>query len=116
MGSGRSLGIISCRQSGWTNGGAAARCRSSPKYDEELPLNFAFYQDSLSYNAFDATLSQPTLIFQGLRDASVDYRTVEKFAEGRPNVTLALLDDEHRLMASLPRVRNDMREFLELAE
>ena len=52
---------------------------------------------------FDALIPQPTLIFQGLRDASVDYRTVEEFARTRPNVTLSLLDDDHQLMASLPR-------------
>jgi pimeloyl-ACP methyl ester carboxylesterase len=85
-------------------------------YGEERPLNFAFYQDSLQYDAFDATLLQPTLIFQGLRDASVDSRTVERFAMARPNVTLALLDDDHQLTASLPRIWNDLRGFLELTD
>ena len=42
--------------------------------------NFAFYEDSLRYDAFNAAVRQPTLIFQGLHDASVDYRTVEAFA------------------------------------
>ncbi len=81
-------------------------------YDEPRPLGFAFYEDSLSYDAYHATLAQPTLIFQGLRDASVDYRTVEQFARGRPNVTLSLLDDDHQLIASLPRVWNDAAPFL----
>lgn len=85
-------------------------------FNEERLLNFTFYEDTLNYDAFDAKLSQPTLIFQGLRDTSVDYRTVEKFAAGRPNVTLALLDDDHQLMASLPRIWSDMEGFLELAE
>ena len=80
----------------------------------ERELNFAFYEDSLRYDAFSAALPQPALIFQGLRDASVDYRTVEAFANTRPNVTLSLLDDDHQLIASLPRIWDDVRGFLGL--
>ena len=68
----------------------------------------------MSYDAFNATLTQPVLVFQGLRDASVDYRTVEAFAKTRPNVTLSLLDDDHQLIASLPRMWTDIRVFLGL--
>jgi pimeloyl-ACP methyl ester carboxylesterase len=79
-------------------------------------LNFAFYEDSLQHDAFDATIRQPTLIFQGLRDTSVDYRTVEAFARAHAEVTLSLLDDDHQLIASLPRMWNDVRAFLGLDE
>lgn len=82
----------------------------------ERDLDFAFYQDSLRYDAFQAAFRQPTLIFQGLRDASVDYRTVEAFAKTRPNVTLSLLDDDHQLIASLPRIWDDVAPFLGLTE
>ena len=85
-------------------------------YGAERELGFAFYEDSVSYDAFNATLTQPVLAFQGLRDASVDYRTVEAFANTRPNVTLSLLDDDHQLIASLPRMWDDIRVFLGLAE
>lgn len=81
-------------------------------YNEERPLNVEFYEDSLRHDAFAATVTQPTLIFQGLRDASVDYRTVEAFARPRPNVTLSLLDDDHQLIASLPRIWADVAPFL----
>jgi hypothetical protein len=80
----------------------------------ERELNVAFYEDSLRYDAFNATVRQPALVFQGLHDASVDYRTVEAFASSRPNVTLSLLDDDHQLIASLPRMWDDIRAFLEL--
>lgn len=83
-------------------------------YDEERPLNYAFYEDSLQHDAFDAQFDQPTLIFQGLRDTSVDYRTVEQFARVRRNVTLSLLDDDHQLIASLPRMWDGIADFLEL--
>ena len=85
-------------------------------YNEERPLHVQFYEDSLTYDAFGAAFTQPTLIFQGVRDASVDYRTVEAFANMRPNVTLALLDDDHQLIASLPRMWNDVAAFLGVAE
>lgn len=85
-------------------------------YGEERLLNYTFFEDTLHYDAFGATFSQPTLIFQGLRDASVDARTVELFARARPNVTLSLLDDDHQLVASLPRIWNEMEAFLGLVE
>jgi hypothetical protein len=85
-------------------------------YNEERALNYAFYEDTLRYDAFDAVFSQPTLIFQGLRDSSVDPRTVEQFSRNRPNVTLSLLDDDHQLIASLPRMWNDVEAFLGLVE
>ena len=82
--------------------------------EAERELDVAFYEDSLRYDAFAAAVHQPALIFQGLHDASVDYRTVEAFARARANITLSLLDDDHQLSASLPRMWNDIRAFLEL--
>jgi len=85
-------------------------------YEEERLLSYSFYEDSLQHDAFNATFTQPTLVFQGLRDASVDYRTVEAFARDRPNVTLSLLDDDHQLIASLPRIWESVADFLGLVE
>jgi uncharacterized protein len=84
-------------------------------YGEERPLDFAFYEDSLQHDALGASFAQPTLVFQGVRDASVDYRTVVQFAHARPNVTLTLLDDDHQLTGSLSRIRDGMERFLGLA-
>jgi pimeloyl-ACP methyl ester carboxylesterase len=83
-------------------------------YGEERRLNVQFYEDSLRYDSFAAQFAQPTLIFQGRRDASVDWRTVERFASGRPNVTLSLLDDDHSLVASLPQIWRDLEPLLGL--
>jgi hypothetical protein len=83
-------------------------------YGEERPLDVAFYEDSLRHDSFEATFSQPAMVFQGMRDASVDYRTVEQFAHARPNVTLSLVDDDHQLTASLSRIWDGMVHFLEL--
>jgi hypothetical protein len=81
-------------------------------HNREQLLNFGFYEDSLSYDPFVAALVQPALIFQGLRDTSVVPATVERFVRGRPNVTLSLLEDDHQLLASLPRIWNDVAPFL----
>jgi uncharacterized protein len=85
-------------------------------YREERPLHYAFYQDSLQYDAFTTVVEQPMLVFQGLHDASVDHRTVEQFARDHPSATLSLLDDGHQLIASLPRMWYDIEAFLGLVE
>jgi hypothetical protein len=72
----------------------------------ERTLNYTFYEDSLRHDPFDAAFTQPTLVFQGLHDRSVDCRIVEAFAAARPNVSLSLLADDHQLMASLPTIWN----------
>jgi pimeloyl-ACP methyl ester carboxylesterase len=83
-------------------------------YGEPRPLSVTFYEDSLHYDSFIARFAQPTLIFQGRRDASVESHTVERFAADRPNVTLSLLDDDHSLITSLPRIWHDLEQFLGL--
>ena len=84
-------------------------------YKEERALKYAFYEDSLKYDPFEAVLKQPTLIFQGLHDTSVKHQDVEQFARTRPNVTLSLLEDDHQLTASLPRIWDGVRGFLEVS-
>jgi hypothetical protein len=83
-------------------------------FGEERLLDYAFYDDSLSHDPFEVRFTHPTLIFQGLHDTAVDHRTVEQFAATRPNVTLSLLDDDHQLAASLPRMWASIEDFLGL--
>ena len=83
-------------------------------FNEERLLNVAFYEDSLRHDPFEAAFTQPTLIFQGLRDEVVDHRSTEQFARSRPNVTLHVLDDDHQLTASLPRILPVVDAFLGL--
>lgn len=85
-------------------------------YNEERPLSYAFYEDSLRYDPMNASFAQPTLIFQGRRDTSVDPRMVEQFANARRNVTLSLLDDDHQLIASLSKIWTDVEAFLGLID
>jgi uncharacterized protein len=83
-------------------------------YNEERPLNVDFYEDSLQYDAFGAGFPQPTLIFQGRHDRSVDAKTVEAFAASRPNARLTLLEDDHQLISSLPTMWEETARFLGL--
>jgi pimeloyl-ACP methyl ester carboxylesterase len=73
-------------------------------YNEQRSLAYGFYEDSLRYDPMTASFAQPALIFQGLRDESVDPNLVEEFATARRNVTLSMLDDDHQLIESLPRI------------
>lgn len=81
----------------------------------EQRLDYAFYEDSLRYNPFGTVFTQPTRIFQGKHDRSVDPEDVGAFAQTRPNVALTLLDDDHQLIASLPSIWEGIADFLELA-
>ena len=82
-------------------------------YGRPAHIGYALYEDAHQYDSRTAVVSVPTLIFQGRRDELVDPRMVEAFAAARPNVTLRLFDDDHRLQASLgpicPRDRRLLR-------
>lgn len=84
-------------------------------YGGKQTLAYGFYEDSLKYDVFGTLFAQPTVIFQGFRDQLVDHREVERFAATRPHVTLSLLDDDHQLIASLPRIWDDVAPFLGVA-
>jgi len=84
-------------------------------YGEERPLEYSFHLDTQRHDPLAASFTQPTLIFQGLRDQSVDHVAVEAFAQSRPNVTLSLLEDDHQLIASLPVIWDGVARWLGLA-
>ena len=71
-------------------------------YGRMMPVHYELYADARRYNAIDADLKMPVLVFQGRRDTAVDPATVEAWSRRRPNVELHLLDDDHQLTASLP--------------
>ena len=85
-------------------------------YNEERPLAYGFYEDSLRYDPMNTAFAQPALVFQGRRDTSVDPRMVEEFASARRNVTLTMLDDDHQLIDSLPKIWKDVEAFLGLVD
>jgi hypothetical protein len=80
-------------------------------FNEPREVGFALYEDAARYDAFAAEPRHPILIFQGLRDASVDPRMVEEWARARPGVTLRLEDDDHQLAASVDRIWAETARF-----
>ncbi len=76
------------------------------------PLHYEFYRDALTYPAAEAQVQVPTLIFQGLQDDVVTPQGVVEFCQGRPNVSLRLLQDGHQLLAHLDAMWSDTRAFL----
>jgi hypothetical protein len=85
-------------------------------YGRTVPVHYDLYADATRYAALDAGLTLPIQIFQGRRDAAVDPATVERWARGRSNVELHMLDDDHQLHASLEGIWSEMERFLGLLE
>jgi uncharacterized protein len=83
-------------------------------YGRVMPVGYALYEDAGQYDALGLDVPMPALVFQGTRDTVVEPSVAERFAASRPNVTLRLLDDDHQLLASLPLIWEESREFLGL--
>jgi uncharacterized protein len=70
-------------------------------YGRVMPIHYELYEDARRYDALNADLKMPVIVFQGRRDSAVDPKTVGAWARRRPNVELHMLDDDHQLTASL---------------
>lgn len=75
-------------------------------------LHWAFFDDARQYDTTTIRNTLPTLVYQGRRDTVVDAEMVTRWASGRPNVTLHLLEDDHQLLGSLDVMWQGMCEFL----
>jgi uncharacterized protein len=83
-------------------------------YGRVVPVHYELYADASRYDSLDASVTLPIQIFQGRRDAAVDPESVERWAKGRPNVELHMVDDDHQLLASLPFIWGEAERFLGL--
>jgi pimeloyl-ACP methyl ester carboxylesterase len=81
-------------------------------YGRIVPVHYELYEDARRYDAFNADVRMPILIFQGKRDDAVDPTTVEAWASRRPNTELHLVDDDHQLTSSLPYIWEKLWTFL----
>lgn len=81
---------------------------------EEREVGFALYEDAAQYDALTLPTLLPTLVFQGDQDASVDPVMVQRWADGRPQVALHLLPDDHQLTASMDLIWDRTAPFLGL--
>jgi pimeloyl-ACP methyl ester carboxylesterase len=71
-------------------------------YNEPRRIDYTLYSDAAAWDAFALDLDLPILIIQGRQDDVVDPGMVERWAAGRSNVTLHLVDDGHQLSESMP--------------
>jgi len=85
-------------------------------YGRSIPVHYALHEDAQQYDAYAVHVPVPTLIFQGTGDTVVPPETAERFAAGRPNVTLRLLDDDHQLQGHLDVIWRELAAFLRLDE
>lgn len=75
-------------------------------------LDYTLYDDARRYEAFALQLQIPILIFQGSRDDVVNPEVVRRWAEGKPNVRLVIVDDDHQLHQSLDAICAATRAFV----
>ena len=99
--------VAAWRRDGWTE-------VQHHGYGELRRLGFELVADAARYDSFAVHAAVPTLIFQGRGDEVVEPAMVERFASPRPHVRLVLLDDDHRLSASIDRVWTETAAFLGL--
>ena len=82
-------------------------------YGRVMPIYYSLYEDARRYDALHAKVDMPILVFQGRRDTVVTPAIVERWADGRPNVELHMLDDDHQLASSLPQIWAITSRFLD---
>lgn len=83
-------------------------------YKEERPLHYGLIEDVRKYDSYAVKIKQPILIYHGTRDESVDYQESVRFAQGRSNVDLRLLDSDHQLLDKTEDMLTGIVEFLGL--
>jgi len=77
-------------------------------YGRMMPIRYDLYADARRYDASAVTLPMPVIIFQGRQDSVVDPASVERWARGRPNVTLHMLEDDHQLSNSRDAIWSEL--------
>ena len=71
-------------------------------WDEPVVLPYGFVEDAASVSWPE--LHHPTAILHGIKDDVVPLANSERATEGRSNVHLEVVDDDHRLQGSLNRL------------
>ena len=75
-------------------------------------LEWGFFDDARRHDPWTIDLPVPALVFQGSRDETVDAGAVQRWASGRANVSLHMLEDGHQLLKSLDVMWDRIRRFL----
>jgi len=78
-----------------------------------LQLDYGFFEDAVKIDRDWPPLLGPALVFHGRADETVDIATSRAFVERASNARLVELDDEHRLVDSLPVILANAHPFLD---
>ena len=81
--------------------------------DAMAELGWDFMRDVRQYDTAAADARVPVLIYQGSRDEVVSPADVERWATGRQNVTLRMVDDGHQLLDHLDAMWADVVRMVE---
>lgn len=71
-----------------------------------------FAREAAAIDAGWPDVRVPTLILHGVRDDVVPIATSRELAAGQRHVRLVELDDDHELLATLPRILDEIEAFL----
>ena len=77
---------------------------------EMEPIGYQLYDDAQWHDDMPH-VTQPTLVFHGLRDEEVDPQLSVDFARGNPNVRLELLNSDHGLTDQMERMWTETARF-----
>ncbi len=80
--------------------------------DQDRPVHYGLVEDLRGYDSYAVDLEMPILIYHGRGDESVPCEQSERFAAGRANVRLRLLDTDHRLSGQLEAIGDGILDFL----
>lgn len=79
---------------------------------KEVPVHYRFVEELRGLDSRLIELPVPTLIIHGIQDEVVPVSQSQSFAEGRPEVTLELVDDAHQLLKDPPKMLESIERFI----
>lgn len=80
--------------------------------EKETRVHYRFVEELRQLSAPDIPASIPALIVHGTRDETVSCAQSERFAQGRANIRLELVDDDHRLLADPGQMLGLIEDFM----
>ncbi len=83
-------------------------------------VDYGFFEDALAVDAHGngnglPDLRVPTLVVHGTRDTVVGIDVTREWARGKSHVRLVEVNDDHALVASIPRILEEADDFLDEA-
>ena len=81
----------------------------------EHPVHYGLVEDIQQYDSSSVNLDLPIMIFHGRNDESVAHQQSVRYAQGRPNVDLHLVESDHSLIDQTDAIGQAIINFFELS-